>query len=225
MTRFFTHVPPDFSNQTTEAQNSLADAQKARDNLIEDAQDELMESPQGKKIFAVHRNQSRSNLLVEFLNCFGNLGGFDSMLRILDHEKDSANLISLLDLFVTCFSDALPNFHRSFYREFSLKLEDAAVRILSAPTSSQLRGIKKEGIDGVIDGLYDKVLKRQTDRDSLSLKDAKLSLSCTVGKVCLEQHFLERRIDGLKILGETCQACLDLKMAQLQNVGGSDSEV
>lgn len=70
-------------NQTSAAQNANPGAGKSEDVKglqVDDSVDHLVEHIEGQRIFAVQRKQCRSDLLIDFLNVFGRLGGFDKLL-------------------------------------------------------------------------------------------------------------------------------------------------
>lgn len=61
---------------------------------VEDEMDHLVTHIDGKEIFAVHRKQGRSSLHIDFLNQFGQDGGFDSILeRIKEKIQDPKELM------------------------------------------------------------------------------------------------------------------------------------
>ena len=66
----------------------------------------------GELIFAVQRNDCRSELLTDFLNTFGRQGGFESVLKRIQEKRPDANELVLVSAIVECFAKSAPMFHR-----------------------------------------------------------------------------------------------------------------
>lgn len=81
------HTTDALEHQTSAAQNANPSAAKTSDEvkgpLVDDSMDHLVDQVEGQRIFAVQRKQCRSDLLIDFLNVFGRLGGFDNLLKRL----------------------------------------------------------------------------------------------------------------------------------------------
>lgn len=140
LNRFNTHTSENIDYMTEAAQNKNSTTKASTDQsnnfVIEDELDSLVSEVGESKIFAVQRAQCRSDLLIDFLNLFGNLGGFDKMLAAIQQEPRSTNDLNLMGSYVQCLGKSAPVFHRKFAEDFFPKLEEAArASMLSAPAA------------------------------------------------------------------------------------------
>jgi hypothetical protein len=70
-----------------------------------------------------------------------------------------------------------------------------------------LRSTKKERFDDILENLYSKLLPRAKSLDIHDINISKTIITCQIGELFLRQNFLERRIDGLKLLGDVSHSC------------------
>jgi hypothetical protein len=66
----------------------------------------------GKQIFAVQRRESRSDLLIDFLNEFGWAGGFTNILNRVESKNKGRDELMLVSGFVELIAKSSPVFHR-----------------------------------------------------------------------------------------------------------------
>lgn len=211
LNRFNTHTSENIDYMTEAAQNKNSTTKASTDQSnnfdITDELDDLVSEIGDNKIFAVQRAQCRSDLLIDFLNLFGNLGGFEKMLSILQEESRSTNDLNLMGSYVECLGKSAPVFHRKFAEEFIPKLEEVVRAKMLGAQTAQLRVTKKERFDDVIDALFSRLMPRVKRLDQTDLSNAKTIITCEIGKLFLRQSFLERRIDGLKLLSDVAYTC------------------
>ena len=92
-----THTTDSLENQTQAAQIAVptSTANKQSEDIkkpaVDDSMDAMVEEVEGERVYAVQRKQCRSDLMVEFLNTFGRLGGFDKLLQRLQDFGEDAN--------------------------------------------------------------------------------------------------------------------------------------
>lgn len=58
-----------------------------------------------------------------------------------------------------------------------------------------------------MDSIYKTLLSRVTSRDTAELLLDRHEVTLEIGKLFLSQSFLERRIDGLKLVRDVCSSC------------------
>lgn len=206
-----THTSENIDHMTEAAQNknstTKASTEASNDFEVADELDDLVTVIGENKIFAVQRAQCRSDLLIDFLNLFGNLGGFEKMLATINNESQNAHDINLMGSYVNCLGKSAPVFHKKFAEEFILNLEQTVRRKMLRAETAQLRVTKKERFDDIIDALYDRLMPRVKSLDKTDLSNSKTLITCEIGKLFLRQSFLERRIDGLKLLSDVAYTC------------------
>lgn len=75
-------------------------------------------------------------------------------------------------------------------------------------TQQQLRNTKKEKFDEILENLYKKVMRRVQGETYASIVARKHIASVELGIFFLDQTFLEKRIDGLKLINEVASQSL-----------------
>jgi hypothetical protein len=95
----------------------------------------------------VHRKQGRSSLHIDFLNQFGQEGGFDNLLsRMKEKHQDPKELI-LISQYLDCLEKCTPIFHRQFVDKYFEEFEAVLKESILSATEPQLRKTKKEVFD------------------------------------------------------------------------------
>ena len=59
-----------------------------------------------------------------------------------------------------------------------------------------------------MDSIYKTLLSRVTSRDAADIILDRHEVTLEIGKLFLSQSFLERRIDGLKLVRDVCSSCM-----------------
>jgi hypothetical protein len=133
-------------------------ARFSEDTIIDDAND-----PQVKEgdepIYAVVRpRKCKSYLLVECMNIFGRLGGFDKILEKMSNKDDPIDF-TLLSHYMDSIGKVFPMYHRDFIIKFAEDVKNAVqTSILNAPEAS-IRNVRREKIEGIVSKLND-ILRR-----------------------------------------------------------------
>ena len=89
-------------------------------------------------------------------------------------------------------------FHKSFIDNYFSRLADAVEEKLANATEAQLRAVRRERIDEIVDRVWKTLMARVYDRFALEVVKGKVIVR--VGIVFLQQSFLEKRIDGAKMV-------------------------
>jgi hypothetical protein len=211
-----THTDSSFKNMTSEAQTKKPEKEtKAEDEAPPDESlDLVVTHHKGAEIFAVQRKACLSDLLIDFLNEFGRLGGFDKIMeRVEAHEKGKEELI-LLSAYTECFAKSAPVMHRKFVDKYFKRFEAAAVKSMLEANEQQLRATRRERFDDMIESLFKFLLPRLADRSPHDLNRDKGMLQVKLGALFMSQPFLEKRIDGLKLVTDVSKNCLTILSAK-----------
>lgn len=100
-------------------------------------------------------------------------------------------------------------YHKSFVDNYFLRLADAVEDKLANATEAQLRAVRRERIDEIVDRVWRTLLSRVYDRFTLEVVKGKVVVR--VGIVFLQQSFLEKRIDGAKMVDYVCKQVTNLE--------------
>jgi len=87
---------------------------------------DLLVTQNNGQIFAVHRKQCRSDLLIRFINTFGALNGFEKIIERIEAENTNSDELRLLAHYVECLAKATPVYHKAFVENYFERLEKAA---------------------------------------------------------------------------------------------------
>jgi len=154
-------------------------------------------------VFAVPRVQKCiSAQFLHFINVFGNLGGFDLIIDVLENGEvgETTGLdINVLGCLAQIVAAPYPVFHKAFIEANGAKIAKAIRnRLLSTPDKA-LRDVRKEQIDGICKAV-DNIGKRYLDKAGREKQSEILKLEmCKKG---LASEFLERRIQGIRDLNQ-----------------------
>ena len=110
--------------------------------------------------------------------------------------------------YVDCVAKSAPLFHRHFIKDFFPELEKAVLASLLGSNPAQLRNTSKERFDETLESLYKVLLPRLGTRTPLSLNADKHMVCIELGLHFLDQNFLNKRIDGLKLVNDASAHCL-----------------
>ena len=98
------------------------------------------------------------------------------------------------------------NLHKSFIDVFVPRLNDALKAKILHASEAQLRTFNKQRMDEIVNTMWDKLMARL-----LPLFDTQVQKNIfymDVSVVYLQQKFLEKRIDGAKIIETVCNQAL-----------------
>ena len=162
---------------------------------VDDSMDLLLYNRQRKgEIFAIERKKCKSTLMTRFLNRFGELGGFAKMKQAIE---DPEVAIDTAYYYLDCIHRSSFLFHRIYVNAEFESLAETASRKLLSINEQQIRNIKKERVDAYIKCI-EVIISRLKGTDPRRRYIGKLSLELAL--IFLKQTFLERRIDGAKLI-------------------------
>ena len=105
--------------------------------------------------------------------------------------------------YIDCLSKCTMMLNKGFLDEYMPLLTSAVQKKLLTASEASLKNVKKDRIDGIIQGLVNGLMSRQmTYRQR---EQEKMALSLVVGAAFLAFNFLEKRIDGAKMIQEVCK--------------------
>lgn len=128
------------------------------ETVIDDSNDPQINDGD-KMIYAVIRpRKSKSYLLIQCLNLFGEEGGYDKILEKIYDDKDPISF-STLAFYMDCIGKVYPMYHRDFAAKFIIEVKNGVKSaILNAPEAS-IRNVRREKIEGIVGNLSN-LLKR-----------------------------------------------------------------
>ncbi|CAD8066392.1 unnamed protein product [Paramecium primaurelia] len=162
----------------------------SNEQYIDDSYDILYEQDYiEEKFYAILRpKQSKSFLLIQFINHFGNLGGFEKILNIQS--------VDILANYMSAIGNIHAQLFRSFCQEYVPKLQSMR-QILLHSDEQTLRNMGREKMNLIIQAfkvLLDRIMNEDQRREWLQ----KLSLEFV--QICFNCNFLDKKIMGLKLL-------------------------
>jgi hypothetical protein len=185
------------------------------ETVIDDSSDPQIKEGEPMIYSVIRPSKCKSYLLVQCLNLFGELGGYDKLLAKMTDKENPIDL-DLLGHYMECLGRVFPMYHRDFISKFAFDIKDAVQNsILNAPEAS-IRNVRKEKIEQIVGRLGD-MLKRVYNYDERERTLERLNLDITL--MCLKSNFLERRIHGIKSLGEFLKG---LKYSRGSKMTGDD---
>lgn len=134
------------------------------------------------------------------LNKFGSEHGFDKILKTIQHEATSIDLVYFL---VVALGNCFENYHKSFLEKYCELFKDAIQNKILNADEKQLRSMRRERTEEIVNTLWEKLMARlMTYFDSQVQKQI---FNMNIGVLYLRQKFLERRIDGAKLIDHVCK--------------------
>ena len=128
------------------------------DNLVDDSNDHIYNTSD-EKIYAITRQGfSKSTFMVNMINNFGELGGFQKILDRIQHTENWAP-IELVSPLIGVIGNMSPLLHKEFAYEYLPKLKEAIWKNLLQSPESNIRNFTKDRLEDILQGL-DVILKR-----------------------------------------------------------------
>lgn len=149
---------PRIAPWATQVGKTNRDAEINLDDL-EEEMDALFPVPEGmKRVYAVPRAfQCKSEKFISTINLFGNMGGFEAIMDLLENEQMSDKEGELTILIIGCLAQIITNpfpvYHKDFITEFGKRIQDSIAKRLMNTSDASLRDVRKEQIDSVIKSL------------------------------------------------------------------------
>lgn len=111
--------------------------------------------------------------------------------------------LDTLFYYLDCLSNCMIMLNKAFLNEYLPQLESAVKMKVLTATETQLRNVKKDRIDGIVNCLISSLFSRI--KNYKQREHDKNLLNLEIGCMFLEQNFLERRIDGAKLITDVCR--------------------
>ena len=96
------------------------------------------------------------------------------MMHFIVAETGNLNELSLLAAQIECLAKGAPVYHKQFAVNYLPALEMAVRDKILGASSAQLRNIKKERVEEILEFLYKVLLPRIGSRDAVSLNSDKI---------------------------------------------------
>ena len=175
---------------------------------LEDDLDNLIQPEEGmERVYAVPRVQKCiSAQYLHFMNVFGNLGGFDMIIDVLENgdvTEGSELNIHVLGCLAQIVASPYPVFHKQFIESNGSRIAAAVKNRLLATPDKALRDVRKEQIDAILKSI-DNLGKRFLEKSEREKESEILKLEMC--KKCLASEFLERRIQGIRDLNSVIKS-------------------
>jgi hypothetical protein len=145
-------------------------------------------------------------MFTEMINDFGRAGGFEDILKLIASPKTTLTHVYYI---VEMLSNCQRMYHKSFIDNYFARLADTVEEKLANASEAQLRAVRRERIDEIVDKVWKTLLSRVYDRFTLEVVKGKVVVR--VGIVFLQQSFLEKRIDGAKMVDYVCKQVTNLE--------------
>ena len=136
---------------------------------------------------------------------FGEKEGFQYIARRVNaaiHEKQNLNvehLFAFIDLIVASHN----LYHRAFISETISKFVEGAMEYMSAIPEEQLKNVKREKLDLALNQM-DSLMRRVFTAKTRGERSIKLKVGVAISLLRSEQ--LERRIQAIRLIAETCKS-------------------
>lgn len=129
------------------------------DPVVDDSNDRVYTEESGKKLYAIIRSSyCKSIFLVNLVNDFGRLGGFEKVYERISNPTGWAPIETVSSL-ISIVGGLGTILHRDFALEYIPKLKDAVWRNLLESPEGNIRNFTKDKIEAITGG-FDILLKR-----------------------------------------------------------------
>jgi hypothetical protein len=182
-----------------------AGAQNSEDEELGESLDDVIRPDEGQdRVWAVpRRSRCSSSEYVRHINFFGESGGLDTVLSILESSETSEQPhgfnLCVMAILVKLVSIPAWVYHKSVISEYAPKwIEASKKRLLTAPDRA-LRDVRREHIEAYIKAV-DTLRKRIATRAEREQQNEILKLE--VSLLCLNSSYMETRIQGIRDLNQ-----------------------
>jgi ubiquitin carboxyl-terminal hydrolase 34 len=135
------------------------------------------------------------------MNTFGNLGGFDLIIDVLENaemtDKEDELNVTIMGCLAQIITTAFPVYHKDFITEFGQRIATSITKRLLSTSDQSLRDVRKEQIEAILKSV-DSISKRFLEKDEREKQSEVLKLELC--NKCLTSNYLERRIQGIRDL-------------------------
>ena len=107
------------------------------------------------------------------LNTFGESGGFEAMIKVIESPETSLDHV----FYITgMLADSQRMYHKSFVDRFFPRLSEVVERKLINAPEAQLRAVRHEAIEKMVDHVWADLLKRLYSEAQLRVTKSKLQV-------------------------------------------------
>ena len=132
---------------------------------------------EGQVIYAALRLTCKSAMLVATLNTFGESGGFEDMLKVIESPEASLEHVSYI---TGMLADSQRMYHKSFVDGYFARLSEAVERKLLNAPEAQLRAVRHEAVAKMVDHVWSELLARLYSEAQLRVPKSKLQVKLGV---------------------------------------------
>ena len=148
-------------------------------------------------------------MFLDMVNKFGEDGGFENILKVIGSPNTSlTHIFYIVDLLSKCQR----MYHKSFVDNYFQRLADTIEEKIVNTTLDQLKAVRKERIEELIEKVWKTLLLRLHDSTSLEIIRGKVIIR--MGIFMMKQPFLPNKIDGARMIDEVCKNVLMLDRAE-----------
>jgi len=136
----------------------LGSSSNTEDPVVDDSNDRIY-NPDGRRIYAIIRSgYCKSTFLVNLVNKFGEMGGFDKIYERIANLNNWAPIETVSQL-ATILGNLATILHRDFAFAYIPKLKEAVWHNLLSSPDSNIRNFTKDKIEHIVTA-FDALLKR-----------------------------------------------------------------
>ena len=182
------------------------------------------ENNEGKKTITIGKMENFSFYFNTLLNEFGNLNGFDIMLKYVQNQKNETNNNTntntnnnnnntnndlekqnynneILILIFNIFKIAMPYFYKPLLLHYAKELSEIIINYFDNLSQNELRYLKKEIIELMTDTLKEctEKLSKNNKNDNLNLLE---TFNLNLAIKMLKTSYLDKRTNAIKKIGE-----------------------
>ncbi len=159
-------------------------------------------------------NRCYSALYLELMGEFGKLGGFQKIVVRVTKPKTDLSVDQLF-AYLELISAPYSLYHRTFVSDGISSFVQSACAYMSNIPDTQLRSVKQHKLDAAmnnIECLMRRVYTAKTKGEKV------IELKVGIGLSLLRSELLERRIQAIRLISDTCKAAKETHMIYQANV-------
>ena len=118
----------------------------------------MLQNLEDSSHYVTERVRCSSSVFISMVNKFGQENGFEKILATIKHEATSINYVYYL---VDLMGNLSENLHKSFLDRFLEKFRQSVEYRLLNMNEQNLRILKRERIEELVNTLWDKIMARQ----------------------------------------------------------------
>ncbi len=159
-----------------------------------------------------------SRFYAELMKSFGDSGGFKS---VLERARTPSMGAELLCTWIDLMAAPYEVYHRCFVRDTLAPFVEAVLGSLVSLSEEELKGLRKEALETAI-GQVEKLMRRVYTVKRKNEEMIKLRVG--VGLSLLKTTLLEKRIQAIRLISDTCKAAKQSQYRQAQGAPAPTAE-